>query len=149
MSVTLKITGLSAIARKLATLEPRIARKAQRTALREAARPIQKKAIENAPRLSGRLASAIKIRAGKRQRGKKQISIDVVVGKKWFKGDEFYAAFQEFGWKSGRRKGGSGDRKAIPGKHYIERAYDSEKNGALNTLIASLGRVVNEEASRG
>jgi HK97 gp10 family phage protein len=123
---------------KLSELENKAANKVTRKALRAGAKVIQTQAQANAPVKSGLLKKSIKVRAGKSRKG--IISIIVGVGKKWFTGPSFYAAFVEFGHKTGKRRSrgkvrARGDsRKEIPGKHFIEQAFGESKEAALGEI---------------
>lgn len=87
---------------KLKNLPAAAAKKVIRHALREGAKVVAAKAIELAPKVTGTLAQAIKVRAVKRSR-KKRIGINAIIGEGWFKGKTFYAGFVEFGHRIGRR----------------------------------------------
>jgi hypothetical protein len=57
------------------------------------------------------------------------------LGKGFFRGDEFYGAFQEFGWKAGKR--GRFNRRSIPGKHFMQRAAERKGRQAGDVIIMS------------
>lgn len=98
------VTGVGRLDRQLRALEPAIGKKATRKALRAAAKVVQKEAQRVAPKKTGALARSIKVRARKarRRRDKGTLAYKATVGKGWFKGDTFYAAFLEFGTKKMR-----------------------------------------------
>lgn len=98
------VTGVGRLDRQLRALEPAIGKKATRKALRAAAKVVQKEAQRIAPKKTGALSRSIKVRARKvrRRRDKGTIGMKATVGKGWFKGDTFYAAFLEFGTKNMR-----------------------------------------------
>lgn len=99
----LDISGDKAIMRKLKGMVPAARKKVLSKAARTAMKPVLATAKSNAPKQSGALRKAIKLRAKKKNR-RGVVGVSVAVGAKWFVGDEFYGAFQEFGWKSGPRK---------------------------------------------
>lgn len=85
------------------------------------------------PERTGATKRAMRVRAGRSKSGFTYYS---AVGKRWFQGDEFYGAFQEFGWKHGGRLGRKNPKKkVIPGEHYMEYAFQSIKNQALKTML--------------
>jgi len=180
------LSGAKEVRLALAKLETKAARKLASKALRAGAKIVQAHAKATAPAQTGALKRAIKVRAGKNR--KTYRSIIVGPGAKWFTGDEFYAGFIEFGWKTGKRrdnwasvlnriskqrwsefkKAGKarrdttlrgrqrdsiyrevsmeykrGDikvkpRTQIPGKHYMEQAYEATKQQALAKVMDTL-----------
>jgi len=98
------LTGAKEIAIALGKLETKLARKVASKALRAGAKVVLPVAQSLAPVKTGALRKAIKVRSGKNKKDFR--SIVVAVGEKWFQGDEFYAAFIEFGWKTGSRSKG-------------------------------------------
>ena len=78
---------------------------------------------------TGALAASLRIRKGRNKVGSSHI---VSMGKKNFSGAFFYGAFQEVGWKSGKR--GSLNRKQIPGKHFMKESFDNVKGTALKKM---------------
>lgn len=98
---------------------------------------------QNVPGKGGDLRDAIEVKAGPIRRDNKgKARVVCRVGPGFFKGDEYYAGFQEFGWRQGSRrpkslveaarrraiedKGGNGRRFIEPKTaHYMERAANS------------------------
>ncbi len=101
----IKLEGAAELDRKLLMLGRAAAGKIVRPALRAGAKVIQVGAKTDAPKRTGKMARAIRVRAMKSKR-KGTIGINVTLGQGFFRGDEFYGAFQEFGWKTGKRSGG-------------------------------------------
>jgi HK97 gp10 family phage protein len=141
IEVHAEVKGLRELDKRLGELESKLATKILDKALRKAAKPILDAAKAGAPVESGTLIKSIKIRKGKAKRGLR--SVIVGVGDKWFLGDEFYAAFVEFGHLQGSRKLGN-TRKKIPGEHFIEYAYDEQKAAATQLLIQTLGELIDK-----
>lgn len=109
-TATIKVfaEGWEHVAAQLKALGGKLARRVIRQALRSGAKPVHAAAItaletDNAQEWedTGQLRRSIKVRAGKRSRG--SISIRVATADGWFKGEEFYGAFREFGHKIGKR----------------------------------------------
>ena len=82
----------------LEKLENKIGKKLVRKALRTAAKPTLALAKSTAPEQSGRLKRSVKIRSGGTRKGVTWMRVGV--GKKWFVGPMFYAAFVAFGHPS-------------------------------------------------
>lgn len=98
---TLSIDGMDELTAALSRLEAFAEKDVIKKACRAGAKVVADAAKELAPEKTGRLKNAIRVRMGRVKRG--SVSALAAVGKRWFAGDEFYGAFQEFGWKSGRR----------------------------------------------
>ena len=121
--------------RKLERFTRRDAKRAVRRGTRAGAKIVIPRARELAPvlkkrtkrRMPGLLRRAIRVRAAKRSR--RYIGAVVILGAGFFKGETFYGAFQELGWKTGKR--GSENRKQIPGKHFMERAAKEKEDEAV------------------
>lgn len=135
------VVGLAEVENALKGMGRKLATREAGNALRAGARIIRDEARKNAPVLSGALKKSLIVRTG-RSRGDWK-NVIVGVGKKWFVGDQFYAAFLEFGWKHGSRKRGDA-RKQIPGRHYVESAYKTQRQRALRAvtdyLVAAIRR---------
>lgn len=149
---TVKVTGDKETIAKLDALDKKLRRKVVTKALRAGAKVIQQRAKANAPRRSGLMASKIKVRAskyiGNRRKKRGEIAINAQIGKGDFKGDTFYGAFQEFGWKSGKRvtKGQTDNRKQIQGKHFMERAGKQGESEAISVIDSTVRQGIEEAA---
>ncbi len=124
------IEGGDSIHKILIGLEAKASRAIVASSLRTGARVVQAAAKRLAPRDTGALERSIKVRSGRARHG---VSVVVGVGQKWFTGDQFYGAFQEFGWKTGKRK--SKNRKQVPGEHFMEYAFDEKAAQATQAVI--------------
>lgn len=133
---TVRVVGLDEAIRKLRELPKRVQGKTIRPALRAAAKLIQQEAKSLAPSDTGQLRRNIKARAGKRARNR----ISMVVQNKDgdYQGETYYAAFQEFGYRVGPRRLGSG-RTAVPGRHFMEQAGKNKARAAID-LVESMMR---------
>jgi uncharacterized small protein (DUF1192 family) len=99
----------------------------------------------------GALRKSIKLRVMKRRSTSKYVGMKVATSDKWFVGDEYYAAFQEFGWHVGKRTKEmlrkdwdreSDTRKFIPGKHYMEDVYKELGPAALSKFISIMPKEI-------
>jgi HK97 gp10 family phage protein len=119
------ITGVKEIDRKLKQLEPRIAKKVVRKSMREALRLVRaavQSEQKSGPFATGATAKAVKIQAG-RNRRRGTITVEVRIGVGDYVGDQFYAAFVEFGTKR------------MEARHKMEAAFDRTKNQARDTAV--------------
>lgn len=142
-SLKFAVTGDVALNKALAALGGKLAMKLERKALRQVSKPVLADAKANCPVDSGDLKRSLKLRAMKRSRVR--IGLQVATGRKWFSGDTYYGAFQEFGWKTGKR--GSENRKQIPPKHFVTKAYEKHKPTIEQAWVAATRGLV-EEAAR-
>jgi HK97 gp10 family phage protein len=117
------ITGDRELNRMLRRLALKDGKKVVRAAARKAIKPVQLSAKQLAPKDSGQLRRAVKVRALPRSR--RRVGVRVTIGERFFTGDQFYGSFQEWGWKTGKR--GSANRRQIPGKHFLREAADSNR----------------------
>jgi hypothetical protein len=65
------------------------------------------------------------------------VSVLVSASSKWYSGDEFYAAFQEFGFKAGRTQ--------VEGKHFLQNAAESKKDEAARVVTERLRELIEGE----
>lgn len=144
----LRIEGADEILRALKEVEPKFAKKAVRKAMRVGLKPMLTAARSNAPVKTGRIKKAIRIKAAKRKRNR--VGVRIAIGDQNFVGKGFYGAFQEFGWKTGRRDSDPSSRNEIPGKHFMENAFDSKGSEAMaitrDELKKNLDETVKEVA---
>lgn len=153
-AATFTITGVKEIDRALKALEPKVAKKVLRKALRESLKPVKARVEQLAPRgPTGQTAKKVKILAATRTR-KKVIKLRVVIGKGYFIGEQFYASFTELGTK---RSGRGFTRGFFQGKtrnvgqkaqHFMKRAYEQTKDQAKATAVAEIKAGIEREASR-
>lgn len=149
--VTLKLDGIDELKRALATLPAKMRARAIRSALRDAAKVIQRDARGRAPVLAvptprrrpGTIRRRISVRNSKvaRQRGDEGVFVSVKplrgaetkrLGRRGASNpnDPFYWHFQEFGWKP-RGKA----TKAVPGKRFLTAAAQSKGTEAIATFM--------------
>jgi len=153
-AVTLTVRGDKAVMKRLKSLHRTVAKKVITKAARTAMKPVMKAARDNAPKKTGAMRKAIKLYSLKKNR-RGEIGIMVALGdkKKWYTGDQFYGAFQEFGWKVGRRLTRRSirpdTRKQVEGKHFIERAYQSHGEQAMRTFMDEVPREIEKAMATG
>ena len=126
------ISGFEDIDRRLRELEPKVAKKCLRKAMRPAMKEVQKAAKDNAPVASGKLKRNIKVRAGKRSRS--NVYLNVQVGDDAF--DNFYPKFVEYGTKN------------QPAQAYMRRAYDQVGERAKELCLEKLLELIEAEARK-
>lgn len=98
------ITGVKELMEKLDQFEPKLRKKILRKTLRKAAKPVLATARRYVPVDTAALKKSLKVRALKRsRRHKHRVGIAVMTSEGWFKGDEYYGAFVEFGHRVGKR----------------------------------------------
>lgn len=116
------VTGDEALDRLLATMPLKMQKKVFRKAIRPATKSIVlTAAIANAPKGSGDLAGSLKAvalksnivtftrsngKAGKRNLNAGKVGMQVQTKEGFYKGDQFYGAFTEFGTKERKHKSG-------------------------------------------
>jgi len=149
----MEVKGLREVQEKLKELQKKTSNKLTKKALRAGAKIVQAEAKADAPSISGTIKKSIKVRAGKRRKG--SLSIVVGIGKKWFAGPMFYAAFVLLGHKIGKRSGShrkkdpNDKRKAVPPHNFLKDAYERTKNRALDTMISTLSESVENAVNGG
>lgn len=132
-------TGDKEIDRRLKALSEADQKKGIRKGLRVGAKIVAAEARARAPRgATGDLVAAIKVRSMKRSR--KAVGVNAIIGKGWFRGPTFYAAFLEFG-APGHKYFGKGVAPLAPRK-FLSGAWESKKGEARSkTLRAILGAI--------
>jgi HK97 gp10 family phage protein len=170
----LSIAGDKELVDKLKEFTKAETKSAMQTGAKKALEPVQKTARAIAPKKTGRLRKAIRIRVLKRSR--RRVGARVTVGSldSMFKGRTFYGAFQEYGWRVGRRASNAdlgirkrkrrtaaqaeqiaelnNARKKIDGQRYMRRAIDSNREIVMTTfrglLREGIQKVMKKKASK-
>ena len=101
--MTLSLEGEKELSEKLRSLTKSEFKSAVQTGAKKSMAPIQKTARAIAPKNTGKLKRAIRVRVLKRSRVRVGARVTVGIHDNMFKGKTFYAAFQEYGWKAGKR----------------------------------------------
>lgn len=138
VALNVRIEGAREIEKALTEVTKGQGRAAIRKGCRAGAKIVQAAAKQTVPKKTGLLRKSIKVRAIKRTRTK--IGVNVTTGKtaSLFTGKTYYGAFQEWGWKVGKRpgKGSADNRRKIPGKFFLKKAATSS--------AGEVGRVASE-----
>ena len=115
------VTGFAGIDRQLKGLEPTIRHEVANSSLRKAAEEIiLPDAVKNAPKDTGALKGALKVKEIRRSRDR--IGFEVTTHEGMYKGYQYYAAFLEFGTKT------------IKARNFMRNAgYDNE--GRIRNLV--------------
>lgn len=127
MAQTTTVEGFDECIKAIRELEQEYPRTVFGRALRAGAKVILASLVSLAPVRSGDTRGALKVRAGKRRKNFQSMVAGIPEG--FFKGDQFYAGFVNYGWKTGKR--GSANRRQIPGEHWAEIGFDDVKDAAL------------------
>lgn len=154
MAETVKIEGLDDLNRAIAELTQDLKRKVVRGALRDAAKPIQRAAVANAPtlqspatyRLPGTLKRSILVKASRQANGRDgNIGVYIAVRKRKGLGgkagarnpfDPFYWRFLEFGTKH------------ISAQRFMTRAFDANSGAAIDIFKARLKARIDKANTR-
>jgi len=137
MSVTVVITGDKKLNRALKKLPSAEQKKVFKAAARPAVKPVMQQARQNAQRdkKTGTLAKSIKVRAIPRSRVR--IGIRVTTSSESFTGN-YYASFQEYGWKSGK-----GNTK-IAGRNHMKDAASVKGPAALKDYSQRMKKAIQD-----
>lgn len=125
------MTGHRKVDRRLKKLAGPDAKKMIRRSSKDAIKPIHQQAKGNAKqnKKSGQLTKGYKSRAMPRSRVR--FGSRVTIESKSFP-DEFYASFQELGWKSGLQK------KKNPGRQDLKKAAEAKRKQAIRQYHQNL-----------
>lgn len=134
------ITGDKRINRALQRLSSKDAKKAFRKAARPAIKPVMQQARGNAKRnrRTGKLDKSFKVRSIPRSRSR--IGVRVTTREQDFQ-RQFYAAYQEFGWKAGKAK------RKIEGRDNLKNAADTKRRPVIEDYKRRLKQQIEELAT--
>lgn len=124
MYMSINIEGAKELEKKLKSFEPKLGRQIVKQALRNGAKVILAAAKANVPVRSGALKKSLKVRAMKKRRH--SYGVMVATSDDWFKGEQFYGAFLEFGTSR------------MAARPFVRPAFDSEKDTAEKIIINDL-----------
>lgn len=135
--VVVPVTGFWLLNRKLRRLAGKDGKKIIRRAAREAVKPVQAAAKQNAPDDTGALRKSIRVRSLKGSRHRVGARVTTSAYDNVFKGRTFYAAFIEFGWFPGKRsrKGNSKKRgRPVMGELFMKNAARDKRRVARSVF---------------
>ena len=91
------------------------------------------------------MRKATKLYALKRNR-RGNVGVRISCSQKDYVGDQYYGAFQEFGWHLGRRvsKAQEDTRRWREGGHFVQKAYENHGEAALRTFMAEVPREIEQ-----
>lgn len=148
----INLEGDRVLQAKLRGLTDSQAKKAIVGACREAIKVIQSEARTLAPKRTGALRRSIKVRSIARSR--KRIGVRVTTSKtdNMYAGKTFYAAFQEFGWKTGSRRGNKTEkarpRRQIQGIEFMRKAAQTKSGAALEIFKLKIDDYIKKVISK-
>lgn len=119
------VTGVKDIDRRLKLLTPALQKKVVRQAVRKSLKPVAAAVKAEAPVRTGATKAAVKVRARK-SRKRDEIALEVRIGEGDFKGEQFYAAFNQFG--TSRQ----------PANPFMTRAFQRTAKSARAEAIAAI-----------
>ena len=128
--MNLDLQGLDQLMAKLEKMNTNV-NKVQNQALREAAKPVLESQKQNVPKDTHKLEKGLKIGRISTKQGVKTITIGIH-GKD--NPDLFYGKFQNWGYTVKSKKG----VKVIPGKFFIERSKEENKDEVINIMKATI-----------
>jgi HK97 gp10 family phage protein len=132
------MTGFERLNKKLKLLTGPQAKEAIRKASRLAAKPVADAIKQLAPVESGRLKRSIRVRSIRRSRVRIGSRVTTSKLDSVYQGKTFYAAFIEFGRKTGKRK--SENRREIKAKPFMKPAAEKSKRKALADYVNGIRR---------
>lgn len=163
MPSVLRIQGDKQLIRKFNELPVKVEKTIARKATREAGRPMLAEAKRNAPVATGKLRKSLKLRALRRSR-KGRVGVTVGTSNREFSGEQFYGAFQEYGYHLGKRTssvrkeqrlarrgrlGSTRDsRRFVEGTHYLERAFATKQGESQRIMQRELWAGIEREATK-
>lgn len=146
-AISFEITGDKELDAKFKSLTLAVQKKILRQAIRPAAKLVQQAALQIVPVRSGVARASLKVRAAKRsRRTPNRVTISMGAEALAFKGAAFYLAFNEFGFRRGKRALGN-KRKKVPAKHWLRRAMKSVESQAKALAIQGIKEGIEREAA--
>lgn len=158
-TIVLDLSGDVELVKTLSNLPQRVYDNIVKTSFRGPAKRIVEAARRTAPKDTGLLKREIKVRTMRKRKG--VVGVIAGTGPGGFGGKAFYGHFQEKGWVTGKRtaedrqiqmKGGirepkKGQRR-IPGKFFIKRAFDANKNITQQEMKREVYAAIEKELAK-
>lgn len=148
--MSMKVTGFEALDRELAKLPLKIQNKIVKKMVREGAKIVQRDAKQKAPRKSGRLKSAIIVRAKtRRELRPNTVAAKVMIRTKATKRGKIapHAHLIEYGHQQvvGGKLGSGGKVVGfVAARPFMRPAFDNNKQKIVNTMRRIFGRGIRE-----
>jgi HK97 gp10 family phage protein len=135
MELKINFTGWEELEGQFNQLEEKLRKKIGIKATNAGGKILLDSAKSLVPVKSGKLRDSLKVKRKINKDGFTKVLVGTSV--KWFVGDDFYGAFQEYGWKQGPRRLGS-KRKKIAGEHFVEYTYNSKATQAAQATVDTI-----------
>lgn len=158
--LTITVTGDRELMRRFERLPLATRTRLAAEALEPCASQFADEVERRAPRKSGALARSFRPTPLQVTPDGATISVSARAG--WTSGKTFYGAFQELGWRVGKRLRRAGSaarrrlhalrnraRRRVPGKFFVAEAFDARAPEALVTTSERLRDSIEREAARG
>ncbi len=123
---TITITGLQEVQKALYSYSQQLGDRVVYGALRQGAMIIRKAIQQQVPVRTGKLQRGFVIRRSKIHRGRS--STDMIGIYLTLRKEAYYGRFINDGWQHGKTK--------IPGKHFMQNAFEANKETALRVIIS-------------
>jgi len=147
MAISVKVSGLDDLRKKLEKLSGDEQTTIMQQAFEKGANVILNTAIQLCPVATGELRNSITTKTSKRK-GNVSVRVGILGGGHKYKGQFFYASFQEYGHYAGKRnalskvtdskKQGRGGRKWIDGRHFLRQAAQAHKTDVPTQIVTGI-----------
>lgn len=144
--------GFDRLEQLLKNLPEELRRKALKDGLRDGAKVIEAEARRLVPVRTGALRNSIATKPATKLRNKSAVGYRVIAGDDDYKGDQFYAAFLEYGWwkqetyivdgKIYSMKRGRGTPTWMPPKPFMRPALENARTSAANAVLSAVKTTV-------
>ncbi len=145
---SIRLRGDKAVLRKLKRLRNPLTR--QRIviqAAKDAAPIVESAVLARIPVRTGALRNSITTDAFRAGRSSAGVMVMVSDRAGFFKGDQFYGGFLEFGWTPGKRGARSGGEK-VEGLRFMQRGLRASRGRARTRFVKSIVRRITQQLGR-
>lgn len=126
---TITITGLKEVQKSLYSYSQQLGDRVVYGALRQGANLMRKAIQQQVPVKTGKLQKGFVVSRSKIHRGRLSTDmIGIYLTLRKGKNGPYYGRFQNDGWQHGKTK--------VPGKHFIQNAFEANKETALRLIIS-------------
>lgn len=126
---TITITGLQEVQKSLYQYSQQLGDRVVYGALRQGANLVRKAIQQQVPVNTGKLKRGFVVSRSKIHRGRLSTDmIGIYLTLRKGKNGPYYGRFQNDGWQAGKTK--------VPGKHFIQTAFEANKENALRVIIS-------------